>query len=243
MKREIEIDGIKYVQKEESSKEENKFKAGDWIKKTWKDGSKEIDIFRIGENIQDLNFEMNHYIRTKADGSVDDLSKEQDSYTINMNEPRWTLSKLNPSEISTHLIAEAKRRGYKKGITVKSCVDNEVRVIEFKDFTYLEESDTFHDTVCSLYEKGMWSEIIKDETIKIGGYEVEFEKGSIKVGCKETTNANVKNLYKLFDFLFQADLTGISIRENKVNIYGELSDVDIDISKELLGKIVNKLQD
>jgi hypothetical protein len=45
--------------------------------------------------------------------------------------------------------------------------------------------------------RGKWAEIAKDETIKIGGFDVEFKSNGITVGCQSFNNYIVTGLREL----------------------------------------------
>lgn len=102
------------------------------------------------------------------------------------------IRKATPSEIESHLIEEAKRRGYKKGTKICCAEFNTLKAtIISNDFAYdadnddlYVETDDINTSYYSVYKKGKWAEILKDESIKIGGYDVEFGNTHIKVGCK-----------------------------------------------------------
>jgi len=93
------------------------------------------------------------------------------------------------SEVSSHLIEEAKRRGYKTGVKIKSAYDNfYVGFLNSDKFKFsigkdrgleLGETTVYND------KTGQWSEIIPvEEKILIGCYKVEILPEGIKIGCK-----------------------------------------------------------
>jgi hypothetical protein len=191
MEKEININGILYKRVEEEPKSE--FKVGDWVEyllKTSLCQDDEIRIGRITSHSHDLFI-------------IDNKITVQDNHIGR---------KLTPSEIEAHLIAEAKRRGYKEGTKFKSYFDdgNKIRTIEKYDrktpikFYYTKNTDSLRSAMytnygefCSnpsVYQDGQWAEIIKDEPIKIGGYEVKFKNGRIKVGCETVSNDTLKAL-------------------------------------------------
>lgn len=122
------------------------------------------------------------------------------------------IRKAKPSEVEAHLIEEAKRRGYKKGVRIK--VENDAMIYTLTDphfsYEYLDKYDelitkvvgqTMLRTVC-IYSKGKWTEIIKDESIKIGQganeYEVKFKPNGIDVGCKHISRGDVEKLKSFY---------------------------------------------
>ena len=98
----------------------------------------------------------------------------------------------------------------------------------------------------SVYFAGKWSEIIKEEPIKIGGYEVEFKKGEVKVGCKHFSNYTIECLDEISKFCKSTN------QVITVNIYGDIlmsDDIHHTLKKAYqcnrgeLDKIIEKLQD
>lgn len=107
------------------------------------------------------------------------------------NDNTWTSRDLvlaTPKEVEEHLIAEAKKRGFKEGVVgippstikQKDLVDNFCK----KTFYYNSGSDIlFAASDCDgglpVYCKGVWAEIIKEDKLfldKEQKYEIEFGK-------------------------------------------------------------------
>jgi len=81
------------------------------------------------------------------------------------------------SEIKEALIKEAEKRGFKEGVKFK-CIDGDEwispnRIVNNKSWEYELNSLSKRGQVC-IYHNGKWAEIIEEETIKIGGYNVQF---------------------------------------------------------------------
>jgi hypothetical protein len=89
-----------------------------------------------------------------------------------------------PQEVETALIAEAKRRGFKEGVMVNrtdeiltlfgSCRGDNKVVLCNNKFYYHKEEDSLTVDGRVIYIKGQWAEIIKEDKIMIGGYEVKI---------------------------------------------------------------------
>lgn len=95
-------------------------------------------------------------------------------------------------EIKTHLIAEAKRRGFKEGVKIipaklNSCEDKDGFVKCCNEdffFKYDAREDGLYCRKQWVYYSGQWATIVeKDPVIKIGGYEVEFKNGYITINA------------------------------------------------------------
>jgi len=81
-------------------------------------------------------------------------------------------------EVEDALIKEAVKRGFKEGVKYQS-LNNDGKIrdkdgIVSHGFRY--ENNSLWCGWGFIFSNGQWAEIIKDETIKIGGYEVKFNK-------------------------------------------------------------------
>lgn len=116
-----------------------------------------------------------------------------------------------PKEVEEALIKEAERRGFKEGVRF-NCIDEGYEgVCEIDEmdnwFTSDEDGEALRvinieenwDETCSnpsIYLNGKWAEIIKDEPIMIGSYEVKFNSDSIQVGCQTVTKETIEKIFK-----------------------------------------------
>lgn len=87
------------------------------------------------------------------------------------------------------LIAEAKKRGFKEGVRFKSALykyDCVITTYEFDfHFDYMDMcKNVLFCNGNAIFSNGVWAEIVKYKTIKIGGYSVEKIGESYRVGCK-----------------------------------------------------------
>lgn len=120
--------------------------------------------------------------------------------SININEHPETQIPATPEEVKQALVKEAERRGFKEGVffrSINECDKGQVRPykpyhkVNSIEFTYHPEDDqlycisgmsTENGRFCSnpsIYQQGQWAEIIKEEVIKIGGYEVTIHGCSL----------------------------------------------------------------
>lgn len=95
----------------------------------------------------------------------------------------------NHQEVEEALIKEAKKRGFKEGVRFKSALykyDCVITTYEFDfHFDYMDMcKNVLFCNGNAIFSNGVWAEIVKDKTIKIGGYSVEKMGESYRVGCK-----------------------------------------------------------
>lgn len=112
-------------------------------------------------------------------------------------------------EVEEALIKEAKKRGFKEG-----CVANNSKVhggiyennklnrgysFHFIDGGLYYGNLEFNDSQFCIFKNGKWAKIIKDEPIKIGGYEVVKEQYGFKIGCKKFRTEFIKELQQAME--------------------------------------------
>lgn len=97
----------------------------------------------------------------------------------------WTPA--TDKEVEEALIKEAERRGFKRGVKIK----NEIgtwNICGDRHFFVYEKNKLDFGYECNIFNNGFWAEIIKDEPIKVGCYDVKKEltiDGYIyRIGCK-----------------------------------------------------------
>jgi len=134
-------------------------------------------------------------------------------------------------EVEEALIKEAKKRGFKNRVKIKQ-VSGDINILFNNKFEYLKEWNEYKNVLFIdnylVFANGTWAEIIKDEIIKVGGYEVKkLENGSnatkYKIGCKE--------FYKA-DFLTVCDIM-------KVGNFKKVSFDGIETDLETINKILD----
>lgn len=112
-----------------------------------------------------------------------------------LSEHYWTLEQKYKPTLATHqeveeaLIREAKKRGFKEGVRFKSALYKHDCVITTYEFDFhFDYMDMCKNVLfCNgnaIFSNGVWAEIVKYKTIKIGGYSVEKIGESYRVGCK-----------------------------------------------------------
>ena len=103
------------------------------------------------------------------------------------------------SEIKSHLIEEAERRGYKLNVKYKDYDATQTVGYngEARPYLYSKAGDYLTDGCGgAVYCNGKWAEIIKN-TVKLNDeYEAEIYDDHIKVGCQTFSKDVIKKLYK-----------------------------------------------
>lgn len=134
-----------------------------------------------------------------------------------------------PSEIESALIAEAKRRGFKEGVLVKGLDDDNIRVLRFKDLEW------YNNWLCDgwgsiIFQDGQWAEIIKDEKIMVGGYEVKFSTCTM-VGTTIDGHTFTKDFWQAAKLISEHSKAKIMVGCSK----------QFDVSLETINAILKKL--
>lgn len=109
-------------------------------------------------------------------------------------------------EVESALIAEAKRRGFKKGVRFKELLlyqytigDGELRV-KFKGFGKLKSAG-IHLHNDWIFRDGKWAEIIEDKvpviTVNGADYKAEVIDYGVKFGCARFSKVQINRLYSI----------------------------------------------
>ena len=143
------------------------YKVGDYLVKEWRGG--DFDFFRI-DKISNGHIYSEVYYRNKEflcgcdSGSCLDLWEKDE---------RFKLRKATAKEIGEHLIKEAERRGFVKGVSIKCHADelNDPRhigtaclYIKSNVARYYSENDVIQIDAAVVYCQGQWAEIIPTMT-------------------------------------------------------------------------------
>lgn len=214
--------------------EEEKFKVGDWVK-----------YIGVSSTIC-----KNGYIY-----KLEDIDSDGWVYHICDDGSRNGYRKKNyklatKQEIEQHLIAEAKRRGFGKGIKWINPIYENYEFASKGNFTSEFSGDNIiylyldHNTI---YNKGEWAEIIKDEEIEISGYKAKFDKArkTVQFGCKTITLEELKavlvvmELNKKFDYRFSIS-NNVICTIGEWHKYGEIRNC---VTKEIIQKLIKILED
>jgi hypothetical protein len=106
-------------------------------------------------------------------------------------------------EVEEALIKEAKKRGFKEGVKLKHPESVYKSGLRFNYLSY------YADMLCDgyghvVFKDGIWAEIIKDEPLKVCGYElVTNHKGSeteyYSIGCKNISRKYLESIKYVMD--------------------------------------------
>jgi hypothetical protein len=106
-------------------------------------------------------------------------------------------------EISRGLLGVAAEKGYKKGVKVKSAINEDYKAVATGEPLFgLHSKGIFMKTseegdfVC-IYHNGQWAEILSREPeLTIEGHQVVFQDEHIRVGCQSFNVADINKLYQ-----------------------------------------------
>gem|GEM_PF-2221894 len=113
------------------------------------------------------------------------LERQRDWFDVNNVQCLATIE-----EIESHLIAEAKRRGFVEGVYFHPMYSNRREVAS--NLTYkIKNEFSYHimsDTLCNggnIYSGGTWAEIVKNHLPEIGGYKGKIDGDHVIYGCND----------------------------------------------------------
>ena len=154
-------------------------------------------------------------------------------------------------EIKEVLVAEAKRRGFVEGVTIKGSGINaqfSPGILEpiNGEFYFAYDKEGIREILDTkdgkgfVYENGKWAEILKDPSIilqsKIGtSYEVLIRKGRVKVGCREYTEREMAQFHDLMRTY------GITMMVFGFSDNGTVAD-SIEVSYEMMKNIYGRMK-
>lgn len=144
-----------------------------------------------------------------------------------------------PQEIESHLIQEAKKRGYKHDVRIKSLLPygGNYKLTEAKaNPLYASHIDELWYGGGLVYKQGKWADIIKEEEIKIGTWDVKFFSNKIKVGCKTISNVEADKIFRFQEWMQDQNVTSQIIfnSEGKISIHnGTNGFVTLDNEKKI----------
>lgn len=229
--------------------EEEKFKVGDWIMFLSAFDGKNYGYVT---KIEDLRDESPIILGKNVAGIWCIYDNNNGGFRIGGN--GYTYGKdfklATKQEIEQHLIAEAKKRGFGKGIKWINPIYKKYEFASKGNFTSEFSRDNIiylyldHNTI---YNKGEWAKIIKDEEIEISGYKAKFDEArkTVQFGCKTITLEELKavlvvmELNKKFDYKF-------SISNNVIYTIGECGkygEIRNGVTKETIQKLIKTLED
>ena len=158
-----------------------------------------------------------------------------ESYGMGAN--GWTTNYVHANDFNTHqpatesevkemLINEAKKRGFKEGVTVvrsaellkhEDCeiLSDEPMDIDSNTFEYNLETDSLNIDGRYIYSHGQWATIIKQEPLTIGGYEVVIHPRAEEISVNGVTYS--KEFLLQAKKLFQTSVTSTLVALDLIN--------------------------
>ena len=161
------IDGIEYnlvpIEKKEEVKQQ--YKVGDWV--VYCPNPVINTLRRIVSNNDYGVIGSSNLTDMYGDWMTEDATIGADSY----------IKPATKEQIETHLIQLAKKKGYDKAKQVVSVVHDVTYLFKYDKLQYSIVNDMLSDGLVSIYHKGKWAVIIKEEEKKFtfGGHEVKIE--------------------------------------------------------------------
>lgn len=142
----------------------------------------------------------------------------------------------NEQEVKDALIKEAERIGYKEGVEIKHLLYERVGFLDYGFTGFRNNCFTeFWYKGLIVMKDGKWATIIKDETIKIGGYEVKFHQIA-KDGAWYSTTIDGYG----YSHYFWKSAKEIYLHPNAKVMIGYSK--QFDVSLETINKILDKLK-
>lgn len=112
------------------------------------------------------------------------------SWVVAGNGLTWKTRPATDKEVEEALVKEAIKRGFKKNVKINRNDLNfrpnmgKSKLTSNSPTEYRPEYNRLEMFGVSIFEKGVWAEIIKDESIKINGFDVVKDNESYNIGCK-----------------------------------------------------------
>lgn len=214
--------------KEKKEKQEPKFEVGKWYRSK---EQKEIIFFaeRIeGQKVWGYGFNEGIW--------------KTDTFFAGFHNPCLEASK---EEVEQALIAEAKKRGFKEGVSIKAWTKGSYKIFG-SQFRYNAEENRVEPGIyecanslylgdCQVFKDGKWAEIIEDK-LEINGQIMEINsKGIVEFGCAKFDKDDLKQWYKAI----KPESTR-TLRTNR-KIKSIILDSGVEITIEELKQICDKL--
>jgi hypothetical protein len=154
-------------------------------------------------------------------------------------------------EVKEALIEEAKRRGFKEGVIVKTNNSENSITRELESANYYGYDAEFHPNSLQcgaiIFENGEWSWIIQEPKVIINGHEMKQDGDIISFGCGKFNKEFFIHLYYSIRYCNggadQNSIGHIGIRdETNRKIKSITLDSDVKITVEQLKQIVDNLK-
>lgn len=121
---------------------------------------------------------------------------------INFTDPHVS-SFATPQEIEDALIKEFLKKNPTAPYKVKSLDSGNIFEFNKKEFQFNEKTNTLYIVgygILEVFRNGKWAEIIKDEVIKVGGYDCKkIDHDNYSIGCKKFHRNDFNNAKRLLE--------------------------------------------
>jgi hypothetical protein len=223
----------------------DKFKVGNYLKKTWYNGSVDwCNITKIDGN----DFYSSIFYRvTPKNFENYSTSKFPSRFIDKLPHERYKTVKINESDFFLFLKEEAIKR-----YPVGSNVDQKTAYDGKGDTFRINSNNTdvridIHGNInvaidgCGVFnsEYNKWAEIIKSDEICIGDHVIKFNDNEFEIGCKKFSKKDLLTVANMNDFLLNKGMSAKFHEDGELEFeYG--GDI-YKFDKMLLRKILNKL--
>ena len=156
-------------------------------------------------------------------------------WSFSVGEAKYATPATN-KEVEDALIAEAKRRGFKKGVTFKCAVGG--GEIKFsKNIYYLSSTQgnvLWNGGIGRIFSDGKWAEIIKEPKVTINGYDMNVDGDEVSFGCAKFNKHQITSLMRHINSFDNWSSSNRKIASIKL-------DSEVEITVEQLKEICNEL--
>lgn len=163
---------IQQLERELDILKSSQFNVGDWVVKDTHDFLFRITHINSNGDVLGYGFDIGDWLSADDESwcGITEIDRLATSY-----------------EVESALIKEAKRRGYKEGVTIKSAMN--LAPVDINDLDYVFNRDSTGDDLslggCCIYMKGEWAEIIDQPTFF--DWAVSHDDDSYSFYCKGHT--------------------------------------------------------
>lgn len=152
----------------------------------------------------------------QASGNWFDRDKDA-SFSYKREPEEWRPA--TTEEVETALLKEAKKRGFKEGVTIINVDDGLKTDPEIHELHFAEVENALYDGWGSVpFDNGEWAEILEEKLPKIGCREGEVTERHIKYGDRNLSKKTLKQMQR-------AGITAITIDHGSESFYVGIDDM------------------
>ncbi len=134
------------------------------------------------------------------------------------NRDKQYMTPATDKEVEEALIKEAKKRGFKEGVKIKSIYSETTYNTRHSGFGFYPSDYSIYFGNWLIFKDGIWAEIIKDEPLKVCGYEVKKKADDsdiFEIGCKHIHRIELQNIK---DFMYRCGFTEVTFDQYEVSL-------------------------